>query len=206
MKALMPEKEMRIIFQKGEGSMTDSEIIGKMFSEPDEGFRLLFDEYHQYVYTIAYNILRKSFNSHDIKECVVDVMSDVMMNYDRNNEGSLKAYIGTVAKNHALDMCSMLKKSSARNIAIDDVDVTELASDVNVEEQIENSELARTIIKVMKGMGSPDYEIMIQKYFFDRNSSEIAKVLKLNPITVRSRCRRALKRLKATLTEMNIKL
>ena len=68
--------------------MTDSEIIGKMFSEPDEGFRLLFDEYHQYVYTIAYNILRKSFNSHDIKECVVDVMSDVMMNYDRNN-GSL---------------------------------------------------------------------------------------------------------------------
>ena len=202
----MSEKKMRIIFQKGDGSMTDAEIIGKMFSEPDEGFRLMFEEYHNYAYTIAYNILRNTTDSRDIEDCVVDVMSDVMMNYDRNKGGSLKAYIGTVAKNRALDMCGMISRTSAKNIAIDDVDYVEFASDINIEEQVENSELARTILKAMEDMGSPDSEILKQKFFFDRNSSQIAKVLKLNPITVRSRCRRALKRLKTTLNELDIRL
>lgn len=186
--------------------MTDAEIIGKMFSEPDEGFRLMFEEYHNYAYTIAYNILRNTTNSRDIEDCVVDVMSDVMMNYDRNYGGSLKAYIGTAAKNRALDMCGTIRKTAVRNVAIDDEAAAEFASDINVEEQVENSELARTILKAMEDMGSPDSEILIQKFFFDRNSSQIAKVLKLNPITVRSRCRRALKRLKATLNDMDIRL
>lgn len=184
--------------------MSDSEIISKMISEPEQGFRLLFDEYHSYVYTIVFNILHGTASRRDIEECVVDVMSDVMINYNTDHGGSLKAYIGSAAKNRAIDISRMLSRRTAGCIAIDDGNVDELPSADNVETKVENSELAGIVLRLIENMESPDSEILIQKFFFNRNSAQIAKVLKMNPITIRSRCSRAVKRLKAALSEMEI--
>ncbi|MBO5572485.1 MAG: sigma-70 family RNA polymerase sigma factor [Ruminococcus sp.] len=186
--------------------MTDSEIVVKMVSDPDEGFRMMFDEYHNYVYTIVYNMLRKVADSRDIEDCVVDVLSDVMMNYDHEHGGSLKAYIGTAAKHRAIDMSRSLGRTAVRNVSLYSGNVSELASDENIEETVGNSEIARQILEKIQGMGSPDSEILIQKFFFDRNSTAIARMLKMNPITVRSRCSRAVKRLKQLLADINITL
>ena len=186
--------------------MTDREIIAQMEISPENGCNLLFDEYHNHVYTIVYNILRNVGSSRDVEECVTDVLSDVMVSYDTGHGGSLKAYIGTSARRRAIDVYRSLNRKAVRNVPIDGENVSGLTSSDNVEENVENSQLAGMILQKIEAMGSHDSDILIQKYFFDRNSTEIARVLDMNPITVRSRCRRAVKRLKEALADLDITL
>ncbi len=184
--------------------MNDDEIISQMELSPENGFKLLFDKYYNYTYTIVYHILHNNGSQMDIEECVSDVLSDVMVSYDTKHGDTLKAYIGTSARRRAIYMSRLLSRKSARHTSIDDENINELASADNVEENVANSELARQILDKIEELGSPDADILIQKYLFDRNSTEIARVLKMNPITVRSRCSRAVKRLKAMLAYIDI--
>lgn len=184
--------------------MTDKDIKQLMKSSPDKGFKALFDEYWSYVYTIVYNTLRDCGSKSDIEDCTADVLSDVMMNYDTEHEGSLKAYLGTSAKRRAIDMRRSL--SSHKSVSIDDDDSLLLTSDENIEAAAESSHISALLLKRIEELGEPDSTIIIQKYFYDRSSAETARILGMNPITVRSRLRRALKKLKDVLTEMDITL
>ena len=184
--------------------MTDNQIISQMEMSPENGFKMLFEKYYNYTYTIVCHILHNNGNSKDIEECVSDVLSDVMINYDTKHDGSLKAYIGTTARRRAIYTSRQLIRKAARHTSIDDENISEIASEDNVEENALNSELARQIIEKIEELGSPDADILIQKYLFDRSSTEIARVLKMNPITVRSRCSRAVKRLKEMLADLDI--
>ena len=59
--------------------------------------------------------------------------------------------------------------------------------------------LARLLLEKVKSLGEPDSSIVIQKYFYNRSSAEIAKLLGMNPAGVRMRCRRAISRLKTII-------
>ena len=61
-------------------------------------------------------------------------------------------------------------------------------------------------LRKVEELGEPDSTIIIQKYFFMRSSAEISKLVSLTPEAVRVRCSRALKKLRETLTAMNISL
>ena len=55
-----------------------------------------------------------------------------------------------------------------------------------------------------KQSDKPDSAIVIQKYYLGRNSIQIGRLLHMNPVTVRSRMKRALARLKTMLTKAGI--
>ena len=184
--------------------MTDKDIKELMKSSPDKGFRALFDEYWSYVYTIVYNTLRDCGSKSDIEDCTADVLSDVMMNYDTDHEGSLKAYLGTSAKRRAIDMRRSL--SSRKSVSIDEDENLLLTSDENIESATESSHISAILLSRIEELGEPDSTIIIQRYFYDRSSAETARILGMNPITVRSRLRRALKKLRDVLTDMDITL
>ncbi|WP_303835410.1 RNA polymerase sigma factor [Ruminococcus flavefaciens] len=184
--------------------MTDKDIKELMKSSPDKGFRALFDEYWSYVYTIVYNTLRDCGSKSDIEDCTADVLSDVMMNYDTEHEGSLKAYLGTSAKRRAIDMRRSL--SSRKSVSIDEDENLLLTSDENIESATESSHISAILLSRIEELGEPDSTIIIQRYFYDRSSAETARILGMNPITVRSRLRRALKKLRDVLTDMDITL
>ncbi|WP_024859901.1 RNA polymerase sigma factor [Ruminococcus flavefaciens] len=184
--------------------MTDKDIKELMKSSPDKGFRALFDEYWSYVYTIVYNTLRDCGSKSDIEDCTADVLSDVMMNYDTEHEGSLKAYLGTSAKRRAIDMRRAL--SSRKSVSIDEDENLLLTSDENIESATESSHISAILLNRIEELGEPDSTIIIQRYFYDRSSAETARILGMNPITVRSRLRRALKKLRDVLTDMDITL
>ena len=165
--------------------MNENDIKRMMKESPEEGFRALFDEYWSYAYTIVYSILRGMGSRNDVEDCTAEVLSDVMMKYDALRDTSLKAYIGTSAKRRAIDFRRSINTHTSRNIPLEAETEYTLPSGDDIE------------------AGST---IIIQKYFYDRSSSETARILGMNPITVRSRLRRALKKLKATLTDMDITL
>ncbi|MCR5480275.1 MAG: hypothetical protein K6F27_10525 [Ruminococcus sp.] len=55
--------------------MTESEIRSMIGTSRKEGFRLLFEEYHAYVYHIVWNTIRSVGSKEDAEECVSDIFN-----------------------------------------------------------------------------------------------------------------------------------
>ncbi|EWM53613.1 RNA polymerase sigma factor [Ruminococcus flavefaciens] len=185
--------------------MTDEDIREIMHHSPDTGFRALFEKYHRYVYTIVHRILSEKGCSKDIDDCVVDVFSDVIIHYDTSSEGSLQAYLGTSAKNKAISLKKSILSKTSNSVSIEDSEL-ELADNSSLADNYERSELVSILLDKIDTLGKPDSDIIINKFFFSRNSREISDIVGLSPAAVRVRCRRALKKLKKLLEPLDITL
>ena len=191
--ALLPE-------QRG-GSMTDNEYRKMYDNNPRNAQTALFDEYLSYVYAIVYNKLRSCGSREDIEECVGDVFSTIFISYDCNGSfnGDLKGLIGTIAKRTAIQMYRKLVRHSD-TIYIENEEA-EIADTECIEENAERSVMKNTLLKLIKSLGKPDSDIIIQKYYYNMNSKEIAERHSMSPESVRMRCSRALKKLKVLLAD-----
>ncbi len=186
--------------------MTDNEILSLMREKPPEGQRALFDKYYSYVYSIVNRILSGNGSPDDAEECVIDVFASVMMKLVPDDDCSLKSYIGTAARNTAISMSRSLVLKTGRNISADDENMAEIADDENIEANADRSETSEILLKKVSELGPPDSIIIIQKYYYDKSSKEIAKMVGLNSAAVRMRCGRAMKRLKKLLEADGITL
>ena len=158
--------------------------------------RALFDEYWQYAYAVIYRILH---SREDAEECTADVLSDAVLHFDAARSGSLKAYIGTAAKRRAIDR---LRQNSRQAFSLDSDTAPELPSGEDVAAGAEEAEQSERLLSAVKARGEPDASIIIYKYYYDLNSVQIARCLGMNPITVRSRLARAMKRLRESLSDL----
>ncbi len=183
--------------------MTEQKIRTLMRGNPEQGNQAIFETYYNYVYTVVYWKMRGKSHM-DIEECVIDVFTEVMSNFPKIQQGSLKSYISAVAHNKAINASRSLCAKSRQTISIDEENFGELPSKEDIQENFEQSELTEKLLQCINELGEPDSTIIIQKYFFDRNSIEIAQILKMNPVTVRSRTARAIRKLKPILLKMGI--
>ena len=180
--------------------MTDNEYKNLYAKDPCKAQTALFDEYLSYVYAIVYNKLRSCGSREDMEECVGDVFSAVFISYDRNGcfDGDMKGFIGTIASRTAIQMYRKLVRRSD-TVYIED-ETTEIADSQRVENITERSDMRSTLLRLIKSLGEPDSDIIIQKYYYNMNSKEIANKNSMSPEAVRMRCSRALKKLKELLT------
>ena len=179
--------------------MTDNEILSLMRENPPEGHRELFNKYYSYVYAIVNRILTGSGSADDAEECVIDVFASVMMKLVPDENCSLKSYIGTTARNAAISMQRSVVIKTGRNVSADDENMAEIADDEDIEEKNDRSETSELLLKKVSELGPPDSIIIIQKYYYDKSSKDIAEMVGLNAVAVRMRCTRAMKRLKKLL-------
>lgn len=182
--------------------MTDSDILRLIQESPVKGHRALFDEYYNYVRAVTLRILRGYGSEDDINDCVIDTFTDVLLNVDSSREGSLKAYIGTAAKNKAISLQRSLKRRNAGSFPLDDDAMNSIPSTENIEEASERSEVTQRLLREIHLLGKPDSDIIIHKYFYDRNSREIGSILGLSPAAVRMKCSRAMKKLRKAMNDL----
>lgn len=180
--------------------MTDNEYRKIYDKDPSAAQTALFDEYLNYVYAIVYNKLRSCGSREDMEECVGDVFSAVFISYDRNGkfDGDLKGFIGTIASRTAIQMYRKLVRHSD-TVYLED-ELNEKADTERVEERTERNAMQRTLLRLIKSLGEPDSDIILQKYYYNMNSNEIADKHSMSPASVRMRCSRALKKLKDLLS------
>ena len=180
--------------------MTDSEYRALYDRSPAVAQNALFDEYLNYVYSIVYNKLRSCGREQDIEECVSDVFSAVFLSYDDSQtiNGDLKGFIGKIASNKAINMFHSLSARNGRTAYIEELD-GQLPSEVSVTENAERSELRDIMIRCIKALGEPESTMVIHKYYYNMKSGDIGRKLSMPAGTVRVRCSRALKKLKAML-------
>ena len=187
--------------------MTDNEILCLMREAPPDGQRALFDKYYKYVYSIVNRIINGFGSPDDSDECVIDVFASLMMKMRPDDTvTSLKAYVGAVARNTAIGMRRSLVSKTGRNISADEDEMAEIAGDEDIEADSERSEISEILLDKIGEIGPPDSIIIIQKYYYDKSSKEIAEMLGMNAASVRVRCGRAMKRLKKLLDNTGITL
>lgn len=185
--------------------MNENELRDLIRSSPDDGFRQVFEQYHGYAYAIVCRTLAGAGSVKDAEDCIVDVFADVIMHFDTGVEGSLRAYIGTTARNKALNLKRL--QSSSRRSRISDDEVLEIPDKaVNIEKKAENTELLNIVMDRIDKLGEPDSSIIISKYIYGRSSNETASFLGMSAANVRMRLSRAMKRLKGELDDLGVTL
>lgn len=184
--------------------MTEEELRLLISTSRKDGFKALFRQYQSYVYSIIWGRIRKTGTSEDAEECVSDVFADVFLHFNEIHTGSLQAYIGTVAKRTAVDRYRKL--SSDKGIHIDNEELKSIPDNADIENDFETSERNNILYEKIRSLGEPDATLIIQKYYYDRKSKDIAEYVGLTPGAVRVRLNRALKRLRELLINENISL
>ena len=186
--------------------MTDEKILTLMREAPSNGQRALFDKYYNYVFSIVSRIISGFGSQNDSEECVIDVFASIMMKMRPDDNVSLRSYIGAVARNTAISMRRSLASKNSSCISSDDETMAEIAGDENIEENTDNSVLAEQLLSKIGELGPPDSVIIIQKYYYNKTSGEIAEMTGMSPAAVRVRCGRAMNRLKKLLDADGITL
>lgn len=182
--------------------MTESQIRALLQSHPEQGEKALFDTYYSYAYAIVLRKIDGIGTREDAEECVIDVFLEVFRHFDDIRTGSLKAYIGTIAKNKASNVCRAAMAKSRRTESLDAEHAKELPSGQDVAAETEAAEQTRRVLQSIAALGEPDATILIQKYYYNRNAIQIAAMLGLKPALVRNRCSRALKKLRKELADL----
>ncbi len=166
--------------------------------------RQLMDQYGRYVYTIIYNKLRSTGTKEDIEECFSDVFADIFTAVDREGAAAAQKLAGTIAKRRAIDYYRRLSGRNLRSADISSEEFEGIRSDISVEEISETNELRSIMLGLIRSLGEPDSTILIQKYYYDRRSADIAEALSMSAAAVRLRSSRALKKLRSLLAEKGI--
>ena len=185
--------------------MTDNEIMALMQNATTNGQKALFDKYYGYVYAIVSRIISGFGSTNDTEECVIDVFASVMMKLRPDEGMSLRSYIGAAARNAAISMRRSLASRSGFDVYADD-EIDEIADDADIEANSDRAELAELLLAKVGELGTPDSVIIVQKYYYNRTSAEIAGMVGMSAAAVRVRCGRAMKRLKKLLDEEGITL
>ncbi|MBR1823799.1 MAG: sigma-70 family RNA polymerase sigma factor [Ruminococcus sp.] len=181
--------------------MTDSQFRELLRKSPQTAHRAVFDEYYSYVYTIVFNRLRSTASREDVDECVSDVFSDVFLKYDADSpyDGDIKGFISSVAIHRSIDMFRRLTAKNKGTVSLDDEMGRTFPSDEDVAEDAEKRETCHAVLDAVKALGEPDATIVIQKYYYNRSSVEIAEMVEMKPDAVRKRVSRAVNKLRGML-------
>lgn len=178
--------------------MTETELRALIVRSEKEGFRELFKEYRGYVYTIVWNRIGAVGTREDAEEIVNDIFAQVFRRFGEIREGSLRGYIGTIAKGTAIDAFRRLS-SQASAVLMEQEEFAKLPDATDIVSDQERAVLRRQILSCIESLGQPDASILLQKYYYDRSYAEIARSMRMHPAAVRMRAGRALKRLRKML-------
>jgi RNA polymerase sigma-70 factor (ECF subfamily) len=187
-------------------AMTGAEYSELYKKSRDRACDALFESYCDYVYAIVHSKIRSVASIEDIEECVSDIFAEVFFGYDSEKDHScdMKGYIGTVAKRRAINAFHSLTLRSGRTADDSEEVFGTISDETDIEADSDRSETRDILIQKINELGEPDSTIILQKYYYDRSSGEIAKLLSMKASAVRMRAARALEKLKATLAAVGI--
>lgn len=136
-----------------------------------------------------------------------EFVSDVFYTFSKQigdidlQKGTIKAYLSIIAKRKAIrKYYEQIRNQSLYSIDEEDTTI-EMISKENVEESILERERRAKLIEEINGLGRPDSEIMIRKYYYGQTAEEIGRELNMKSKTVAKRAERTLNKLRKRFKE-----
>ena len=163
-------------------------------------FEHIYTQYSDDIFRRVYGILR---NMHDTEDAVQDTWQKIYVHLAKlreMNEKVLRAYIMSIAKNHAITILRKRKKEEAIFCEIDSSDVADKAEESDVFAACDGLDEA-FIISCMEKLGEKYSDVLVYYYVHKHSLKEIAKLMNMSANTVGSRLARGRQKLIAMLKE-----
>ncbi len=165
--------------------MRDAALMERLRQQDQDALDQLTTRYRSYVCTILSNMLQGTGSYADVEELCSDVFLALWQHADEVEDGKIKPWLGTVARNRAK---SWLR---ARRELPMDIDEIELPDDgPGLEDEAIRAELAAAVRKAVDSLKPKDRDIFLRYYFYLQPVEEIAAALHMAPVSVRSRLSR----------------
>ena len=182
--------------------MNDKKLILLIRNNPETGIKLTVDLYGGFIKAVCNNVLR-GYRSEDIEEAWSDTLVNLWKSadkFDPDKGASLRTYIGTVARNAAIDIRRKRKAVDFEIISDDTlVDVS-----VDIEDDYAKKQNREIVHEVIESMGEPDKTVFLLRYFHYMSVKEVAVKTGLSPKKVENILYRRKTDLKDELEERGI--
>ena len=165
--------------------MRDAALLERLQRRDQDALNELTERYRSYVCTVLSNMLSGVGAWADVEELCSDVFLALWQHADELRAGSLKPWLGTVARNRAKSWLRVRRELPM------DLDELELPDDgPSLEDEAGRTELAAAVRKAVDSLRPTDREIFLRYYFYLQPMEAIAAELGLAPASVRSRLSR----------------
>ena len=185
--------------------MDDKKIVDLFFERNENAVRESSEKYGKYCYFIANNILDCP---EDSEECVNDTLLRAWNSIPPAKPTSLKAYLGRITRNLALDTYDRKKaqkRSSQVELAYDEISEF-VSGGENPEEKFEETELISEINAFLASLPKEKRKIFVARYWFFESAEEISKRTGKNKIYIRNTLNRTRTKLIKHLKERGFEL
>ncbi len=153
--------------------MDDNGIIRLIELRDEKAIEELTSAYGGYIRSVAYNILR---NREDALECENDVYLEMWNNTTFEEGRSLRAYLGAVARNKALNMKRSRKQEEDASSDVSLDDIAELIPDTKPDGDILTEyELTELLNAFLAELSEDARIIFVRRYWNCEKIDEIAK-------------------------------
>lgn len=155
------------------------------------------DIYTPYISAVIYNMCGAALSNEDIEEIVSDTFVALWRSAQRlePEKGTLRSYLGAIARNLAKDRLSGITRESELNETIP-------SSECEPSEAFGLTERRSELIRAVTQLGEPDSEIFIRYYFYGERITHISKAVGVCANTVKTKLARGRKKLKDILERM----
>ncbi len=153
------------------------------------------NRYLPYVSTVVWNILRNTMPVEDGEEIVSDVFLAARRQPEALRPDSVKAWLGAVARNKAKNRLRRINLTFPLEDAVDIPGPDDLSGEY--ERALERQQV-RQAVDSLSGL---DREIFLRHYYYAQTVQEIARCMRLNESTVKTRLRRGRMKLRDMLTK-----
>ena len=176
--------------------MTDKDektALDAMRRGDEAGLAWFIRRYTAYVSAIVWNLAGRAMTTQDAEEVTADVFLTLWRYCRRPGDGTVKGYLGAIARTKALDRLKALGRAPAL-----EYDALELTAE-GPEGEILAREARDALRRLIEAMGSADREIFIRHYYYGESCPDVAAAMGMTPAGVRKRLERGREALRREL-------
>lgn len=182
---------------KGDDKLQDKNIIELFFQREEKAINEAEKVYGSYCRKIISNILK---DPEDIEECSNDTFNKLWNSIPPTNPGYLKAFIGKIARNTALDKLNYnkaLKRNGEFDVLISEL--ADYADCISLENEIQARFIVRKMSDFLRSEKEETRNIFIRRYWYGDSIADIAKHFSLSESKVKSVLSRTRSKMKSYL-------
>lgn len=176
--------------------MCDKDIIAMLEGREEAVLKLIEQEYGNYIKTIAFRVVHRE---EDVEECLNDSLLKIWNTIPPLVPQSFKAYLGTVARNIALDTYRKEHSEKRKGEFSELLEELQQCQQENPESIAEQQEISRSIDKYLGKVSKEKRFLFLARYYYGYSIEELCKKQQSSESKVKSTLFRMRKELKKQL-------
>jgi RNA polymerase sigma-70 factor, ECF subfamily len=186
-------------------ALSDEEVVNLALKNQDN-FVIIINRYKSKLF----NYIRRITNirDEDAEDLLQDIFLKVYLNLnDFDTDLKFSSWIYAIAHNQVISQHRKLSvRAEGHSTTLEDDSARKLASNINIEKEIDNIYLKDNVTKVLYALPEKYREVLVLKFLEEKNYQEISDIMKKPVGTVGSLMNKAKSEFKKELDKQKIKI